>query len=288
VQGTYHDTSVTINTGGGNDKVKVGLQVDSNEFLSYVLAAVAGPLTVHADGGDEDLLWLRDTGTSAGQDYSISATTVLRSGVAAITYDGVENLTVSAGGHDDVFRVSGTSAATTLNAGLGNDEVRVGKVVGFGGYTLDAIQGELTVYGGGGRATDELLLRDTAADEGHHYTITATTVKRQDAALVTYYGIEDLTVTAGGHDDTFFVSDTGAATAVTLNGLGADDRFIRARSASSRRFRSTGSLAVSINGGSGSEDALFLHDQASAPARLHADRRQRDLGRWDNDHLRRR
>ena len=176
----------------------------------------------------------------------------------------MEDLTVNAGSGDDEFFISRTVADTTVHAGLGDDLIRVGRIVGFNTHTLDSILGDLTVHAGGG-ANDSLLLRDSGEASGHTYWVSATTVKRSGAALITYDGAEALGVIAGNFDDTFAVFGTAAITATTLERPGRRRRLHRRHLQQAVHIPLDAVLGpLTIDGGDGSGDSLTLNDKAGA------------------------
>jgi len=260
VVSTGPDTPVTVNTDGGNDTVIVGKPT----IVGDVLSSIESKVSVNAGGGTNDVLLLQDFGSFTDNTYTISDTTVTRSGAGSVTYSGVEELTLNAGSGDDEFFISRTVADTTVNAGLGDDTIRVGRIVGFNTHTLDSILGELTIQAGGG-TNDSLFLRDSGEASGHTYSVNATTVKRSGVALITYGGVEDLSVIAGNFDDTFVVFGTAAITTTTLEGRGGADAFTVGTFNKLAHIPLDGVLGpLTIDGGAGSDDSLTLNDKAGA------------------------
>jgi Ca2+-binding RTX toxin-like protein/6-phosphogluconolactonase (cycloisomerase 2 family) len=130
---------VTINGSAGNDLVKViGLQ---------------GPLTVNGGGGGIDALVIDRTGDINGLTGELMTNALAGLGFpAAITYTGVEQLTVNLGSGADAFTIQGTSTDTTVNTGQGADQVIV-----------HATGGRTTVNGDEGEDTLSLEIADTGS-----------------------------------------------------------------------------------------------------------------------------
>src|SRR5262249_35138904 len=80
---------LTVNTGAGNDVINVGDVFNTLEELQGALAV---------NGQDNnDTLNVNDQGAGAPHTYTITSTTVQRSGAATITYSGIEGLFVHKG-----------------------------------------------------------------------------------------------------------------------------------------------------------------------------------------------
>jgi hypothetical protein len=89
VSATRAGMPVTINGGVGTDTFHVGSFTDT-------LDTIQGPLTVNGEGGT-DSLFINDQGSTTAHTYSITATSVARSGAATINYTGIENLQLNKG-----------------------------------------------------------------------------------------------------------------------------------------------------------------------------------------------
>jgi Ca2+-binding RTX toxin-like protein len=232
VQSTLAATPVTLRMGGGDDVVNVG-------SLGNSLDPILGAVTVDGQAG-ADRLNVNDQGSIFGTDYTVTSTTVSRTGAASITYAGLENLTINAAaaqlilfnnngngqGHNNFF-VKSTSAATTINgAALLRDEF----IVGSDGRSLDGIQGGLTVNGRLGTentingAGDSLVLKDQGDTNANSYTITSAGVARSGAALISYSNLSNLSSPAtllnlfgGAFNDTVAVRSAAATTRMKLD-----------------------------------------------------------------------
>src|SRR5262249_22382074 len=87
VLGTAAGTGVTVNAGGGSDTVNVG---GGNS-----LSGIQGALTVNGQLGTNTLN-LNDQADPGAQTYTLSATTLARSGAAAVTYGTFTSLVLNA------------------------------------------------------------------------------------------------------------------------------------------------------------------------------------------------
>src|SRR5204863_9647595 len=106
--------------------------------------------------------------------------------------------------------------AYSVDGGIGDDTVTIGQT-----GSLDTVRGAGTV--GGGTGADLLNLDDKADADPNAYEITATTVARAGAGIVTYGTVESLVVDAANGADTILVTSTPAATAVRANAGAGDD-----------------------------------------------------------------
>jgi Ca2+-binding RTX toxin-like protein len=268
VQSTLATTPVTVNAGPGDDTVNVGRTRIVGGFPVQVvttLDGIQGALTVN--GGDgSDKINLNDTGTSAAESYSITATTVARSGAATITYGTDEALTLSAGKFGDSFRVFGTAAGTTttINAGAGSDTFTLGSASVLDLFpTLGGIQGPLVLNGQDG--FDTLSLRDTGSTVGQTFTVTDSSVSRSGMGAVSYGTMESLTLSAGSGNDTITVASTAATTPVVVNANGGNDVInVGGHTGLFPFFTSVGGIQglLTVNAGSGA-DSLNYNDQGS-------------------------
>jgi hypothetical protein len=116
IQGTAASTSVAVNTGTGTNTTNAG-------SAANMLAGVQSALTVTGQG--TDTLNINDQGTAAGQTYTITSTTVARTGGPTITYAGTASLTLNGAAGGNTFDVQSTGAATpvTIAGGSGTNSL---------------------------------------------------------------------------------------------------------------------------------------------------------------------
>jgi hypothetical protein len=111
VMGVLTGTTASINAGTGNDKIVVG-------NASHNLDDLGGALTVAGQAGTNQLLVDDAQATGANTPYSLTATTVGRSGIPAMTYGQINALTLSVGsGPSATVSVAPSAAATFMLIG---------------------------------------------------------------------------------------------------------------------------------------------------------------------------
>jgi hypothetical protein len=115
ILGTPADLAVTINAGTGSDDVRAGGSLIGD------VSAILGPLTVN--GGNHTTLAVLDQSTSTPQAYTLTDTTVTRSGEFTATYANLHSLAVQGGSGENHFVVTGAPAnmLVTLNGGDGSN-----------------------------------------------------------------------------------------------------------------------------------------------------------------------
>jgi hypothetical protein len=167
---------VTIDAGDGDDAIRVG---------STSLADITAPVTV-SGGAGTDSLTFADQGALTGQQYTLTATSLARTGMSTVSFGGVERLALSTGAGNDQVRVQGTSALNTvLSTGAGDDTLTLGSP----GHTLDGIANVAWDAGSG----NDLLIAD---DSGHlaprTYQVApdGLTLANRPAPVVTFSGVE--------------------------------------------------------------------------------------------------
>lgn len=175
---------------------------------------------------------------SAGANYfSVASNTVwttTATGTNKVTFSGVESVKLDAGAGNDKVFVTGTAAGvtTTVNAGAGDDFVRVGLNVNPNGDplrgTLDPLAGTLKVNGGTG-ANDRLIANDTGATAGQSYVLGGSgedgwfALKRGTRQPFRYQNLDALTVTGTPGNDRMDVTGTQGGMDLRIDGwLGAD------------------------------------------------------------------
>ena len=248
VVSTAAGTPVTLNGGNGNDTFNVSPTAQN-------LDSIQGALSLFGGGGT-DSVTLNDQAKAGDTTYSLTSTTVNRTGAAQISYTGDEGLTLNGSSGADTYNVVSTAAGTpvTLNGGNGNDTFNVSPTA----QNLDSIQGALSLFGGGG--TDSVILNDQAKAGDTTYSLTSTTVNRTGAAQISYTDDEGLMLNGSSGADTYNVVSTAAGTPVTLNGGNGNDTFNVSPTA-----QNLDSIqgALSLFGGGGT-DSVILNDQAKA------------------------
>ncbi|MEW6672879.1 MAG: hypothetical protein AB1427_14330 [Thermodesulfobacteriota bacterium] len=116
-QGTSAVT--TLNMGSGNDTINIGNGTNS-------LDNIAGAFTVNGQAHTvADILNVNDQGDAGAKTYTLTSTTIDRTGAAQITYGTIETLNLNAGSDGDTINISGGTNDTAINAGGGADTVNI-------------------------------------------------------------------------------------------------------------------------------------------------------------------
>jgi Ca2+-binding RTX toxin-like protein len=184
------------------------------------LDLIKGELTLNDQGLSSILI--SDTGAVGPHDYTVSESSVIRSGAAPIHYSVAQSLQLAVSGSaNNTFHVTGTAfTPVLLTLGTGNDTVTLGE----GLFALDSIALPVTVVGGGG--TDAIILDDqTAAFGANDYHVTSTDVTRNNREILNYSQVESLTLNAGPGDDTIRLASTAAGTPLIVRGGPGNDTF---------------------------------------------------------------
>lgn len=135
--------------------------------------------------------------------------------------EGLASLTINGNTGGDIINIRRTIAAlgVTVGGGEQDDTINVGSAVN----SLDTIQGAVTVAGDSASTGDTLNLNDQGDSDPHTYTINATTLSRNGAALVTYGTVEAVNVNGGSGGNAVNVWGTPSGTSVVVNsGTGGD------------------------------------------------------------------
>jgi hypothetical protein len=116
IQSTAAGSAVTVNAGIGNDTFNLG----SGNSLN----AIQGALTVNGGGGSNTVN-ANDSGSASAQSYTLSKTTLTRSGGVVVNYASLSALGVTASGGDTLTLLSPVPAVpTTFNGGTGTNTLQ--------------------------------------------------------------------------------------------------------------------------------------------------------------------
>ena len=201
---------------------------DGNDSIVVDFGSGTGLINVNGGAGDDTL---QVNGTASSDSIVVSSIQVTR-GSETVGYTAIEDLAVAGGAGDDDLTVLSTSAAG----------VRLDGEDGSDAYTVDfgSLAGPVEVNDSGpGGDTDTLLVNGTPADD--ELVLAASSITH-GPETVNYFGIEELTLDAGGGNDTITVNGTGATTTV-LGGDG-DDAFI---------VNANGAFTLTLDGQEGSD-----------------------------------
>jgi streptogramin lyase len=255
---------LTINGGGGNDTVTIGGQAPvhgggvSEIGPSVVLGNPTGTMALTVD--DSNVSTTLDGLPNTTIRNAIITATSITGMPAETTIDytnaNLTSLTILGGAFGNVFEVKNTPAGanTTLNSGNGVDTVYVEATTGpltvntqqsstgtdFGGfeavyvgkfngmgYTLDAIQGALTVNTLDRPGTDygDLAILDNGATASQTYTLANHTFLRSGAAPIYYTVTNELFVYLGSGGNKFNLQSLEFGPAYAIFGGVGNDMF---------------------------------------------------------------
>jgi hypothetical protein len=252
--------AVDLNGAGGSNTYTINFQSGGSLTANVSDTGMSGTMIVNGPVGN---------GTINVNGGSVSF------GSQLVNYSGIEDLTVYTNTGNDTVNITGTTAATTVNAGSGNDTVNVTGVtdattinLGSGtntvnvgtlapaetGGALSSIQAQLTVNGGNG-GTDTLYLDDSGDNSTSTITLTTGSLTgvfgaggsldySSMASLSLYLGNGAHTVNVQGMDGTVNISLGSGAN--TLN-IGSNAGPI-VTNASTGDAANTGSVLTQITG----------------------------------------
>ncbi len=275
---TLSDTSLGISTGGAValSSVNRATLTGGAGANSFSVANWSGEATLRGQGGDDaytvdfvgsgsgtvgvdDSSGTGDTvavnGTAGADALTLEATSVARAS-EAVTYSGIEDLTVDAKGGADLITVNGTGPVTTVLGGADDDDFVVNAVAvagitlngqaGSDDYTVNfgALDGVVNVADAPVGVFDRLFVNGTSV--GDMLLIAPAFVKRNGTETVNYSGIEELNVDAGAGDDDITVDGTSVPTYV-YGGIG-DDKFT---------VNGPMTALLTLDGGPGTDSLLF-------------------------------
>ncbi len=208
-----------------------------------VLGTLPGQVVVAGGFFSSTTLSIDDGSNTADTTYTITGSSVSRTGSAAINYRGnVRNLIVTGGSGNNTYNVMSTVAVypTTLNTGRGDDTVNVRGSAGplfvnsgSGGDTITLSNNTATLGGIG-----HIILNDpsnsavvTVDDSGFTgsaaYTVTSTqvTAAAWPNFLLSYNNVASLNLNSSSGDDAFDLESTASVTATTVTAGSGSNRF---------------------------------------------------------------
>jgi hypothetical protein len=117
IQSTNAGASVAVNGGAGRDTFTLG--------SSNSLNGIQGALTING-GGSANALNANDSSSASGQSYTLSNTTLTRSGIAPIAYASLATIHVTGSGNDALTLLNPvpTTVATSFNGGSGTNTLQ--------------------------------------------------------------------------------------------------------------------------------------------------------------------
>jgi hypothetical protein len=231
---TAAGTPVEIDSNHGQDILTVG----------NALGGLQGALTVNGRAGFNDVLLVKDVGTSAPETFTLAPGSVARSGAAPITFAHVSALQVVGGSGGNVFNVLGTPAGVPveIDTGSGHDTVNVGDA----SNTLGPIQGPLGIIGRAG-VNDVLNINDQGASTPAGYALAGNALTRGGAAPITFAGLASLVINGAGGSNQISVAGLPAGTQATFHGGGGTNALVAGFNAD-HVWRLTGTNAGTFDG----------------------------------------
>ncbi len=270
------------------DEGRVAVPAGDDRFIlaghDGTVDTLDAPIAVFGQQG-ADFLQLVDSADSVANRLELTESTIGGLGMLnGVDYQGLERLEIRFGSGDDVANVRGTSAATTLDLGAGDERIYVASQAALGlnettdflRGDLDALVGDLTIAAGSGRHL--LMVSDEASTAGDgDVTWSATAITGLAAGDIDYDSAADgdfaagITVWSGSGADHIQVSGShlreGVRTTSTLNSGAGDDRVeidlaagrdgffvLNTQGGDDRVDASASSLPLIIFGGLGADD----------------------------------
>lgn len=238
LRATPAGVAVVVEGGDADDTVVVG-----NGGVGFIRGAVT--VNGGAQGNGGDALTIDDTGGFFARTYTMTASSVDIAVPAvslnvSVGYGGVETLRLRGASTNDGFSVLGTAAgtATTIDTGLGADEIHVGDATS----SLSNLLGNLTVTGSGAQ-TETLTVNDEAfaspTGNGRLYTLRGNTLTVNQGpgtnTLLDFSNVSSLTLRGSAFSDRYTLRALPAGVASfsiygeggvdTLQGTNAGSRF---------------------------------------------------------------
>jgi hypothetical protein len=234
---------------GGFDTLIVNDQTTTtNQTFTFGYGRVqrsgSAPITFTAPADIFPIVSLTINGGSGNNTYTVSET-------GNLSYAGTRTNTINTGNGNDTVNVEATEGPLTVNLGSGTDWVNVSPAAN----NLDNIQGNVTVHGGTG--FDTLQVFDDHHPTGRTYTVTASTITRGGAAVITFgsLAINSVVLSGGGGANVFNVLDTEPGFATTVDANSATD-MVNVRG-------TTGVLTVNVFGGFAGSPQVNVGDAGS-------------------------
>ncbi len=207
-------TGITVNDTAGNDAVRIedtvaGTPVTVNEVTGHQdpvfispsagdLGTIQGPVIVRGSSGNDNISFF-DFDNAANTTYTLTGSSVVRTGSAAVNYSNITGLFFFGGTGNDTYNILGTlPIPLTIDAGLGSNALNIDD---------------------GSNAADTI------------YTVTASSIARTGSGAVSYSSITNLILTGGSGNNTYNISGTPSGSPATLNtGSGVDAVNVRGAS----------------------------------------------------------
>jgi hypothetical protein len=187
IEDTVAGTPVTVNRGSGAGPVWISTSAGD-------LGTIQGPVFVHGGSGNVFFFDFNDTTSPT---YTITGSSVTRTGSAGLSYDNIRGMLILYGG----------SGHDTYNA-------------------IGTLPNPVIVSAGSGSNT--LNIDDGSTTANTTYTITDSSVARTGSGTITYGNITNLVLTGGSGNNTYNIQSTPSGSSTTLyTGSGVDTVNVR-------------------------------------------------------------
>jgi hypothetical protein len=205
-----------------------------------VLDGIQGPVALHGrsgPGGVSYAMFNDANVTSVKQTYTLNSGALNRTGIAAITYDGlVEDVLYTSEFTGAVVNVQSNAAnVSTIIVGGGGDPVTVGSLAPALGGTLDNIRGTLVLTSGHLGQIPSIVI-DDSADKYDHPAVSLSPYPPYYGYEMTglapaqlFFGLDraiPVSILGGQGNDTFTVAGPIAAAAITIDGGGGSNTLV--------------------------------------------------------------
>ncbi len=232
IEKTAQGTAVTVQGGTGNNTFNISPTAQN-------LSNIQGNVAVGGGGGNVALNIFDDSNANPVT-YSVTSSTVTRTGAATISYDSlVPTVSLDGGSARDTYDIESSSASTAVrvNGGSGNNTFNISPTA----QNLNNIKGDLTINGGLGNNVMNIFDDNNANPVT--YSVTSSTVTRTGAATISYSSINSLTLDGGSGNDTYNINGTASGTKLALTAGKGNNAF--------NMISAAASSSVSVKGGSG-------------------------------------
>lgn len=225
-----------LNAGIGSDTIRVS-------SVSQILGSSGGDMSFNGQGGNDRLV-LNDGSNAADETYFVASQFTENSGGRLFHYDNLEVVEINGGAGASAFNVASllSTMSLTLDGGAGADTFALGS-----GNTVDALDGAISITGGGG--DDSITVNDTANASANGFTLTPTSFTRTGMGTISYGTVEQITINSGGGSTKqHAINGTAAGTPVRLNPGPNRDIIVVSETAA------TGPVTIGASGGADSVD----------------------------------
>jgi sugar lactone lactonase YvrE len=230
VYGGSGNDAFTVTGAGAGSEISLYGGAGSNSFTvgssTQGLGAFQGKLFI--DAHDTGTVVVDDSHSTASTTYAATPFTVEKNGKTFLTYSRATALTLKGGtGSRDTFNILGTESATPVAVVGASTKKAIQKDVfnvGSSENTVDGIQGPLTVDGGNGITT--LNLVDSGSSTVMSYTVNPGAVTFSGGSGVAFTHIDSLNIAVGQNDDTVSVPSIPTGLALSLSGAGSQSTLI--------------------------------------------------------------